>query len=91
MEMTAVILYEGALAHYDVEIGRDGICTARLTRYNGNQEHSPAKEIVLQKEGRHWVANNNNFTLSDDLGYAIETKAKPILDERKRGNTHPAG
>jgi hypothetical protein len=91
MEMTAVVLYEGALAHYEVEIGRDGICTARLSRYNGNQEHSPAKEIVLQKEGRHWVANDSNFELSDDLGYAIEIKAKPILDERKRGGTHPAG
>lgn len=28
--------------------------------------------------------------LSDDLGYAVELKAKPILEERRREGGHPA-
>jgi hypothetical protein len=89
MEMTAVVLYEGALAHFDVEVGRNGDCTARLARYNGNASVAPTQPIRLHKEGRHWVSEDINSSLSDDLGYAIELKAKPILEERKR-NGSPA-
>ena len=88
--MTAVVLYEGALAHFDVEIGRNGECIARLARYNGKQDSAPTQPIRLHKEGRHWVSNDINSSLSDDLGYAIELKAKPILEERKRSG-EPAG
>lgn len=90
MEMTAVVLYEGALAHFDVEVGRNGVCTARLSRYNGNPGNAPTQPITLHKEGRHWVSDNSDSALSDDLGYAIEQKAKPLLEERKRSGS-PAG
>ena len=90
MEMTAVVLYEGALAHFDVEVGRNGVCTARLARYNGKPGSAPTEIIRLHKEGRHWVSDNTDSTLSDDLGYAIEQKAKPLLEERKRSGS-PAG
>jgi hypothetical protein len=90
MEMTAVVLYEGALAHFDVEVGRNGICTARLARYSGKLDIAPTQTIRLHKEGRHWVSDDSNSSLSDDLGYAIEQKAKPILEERKRRG-EPAG
>ena len=33
MEVTAAVLYSGALAHYDVSIENRGVCTARLTDY----------------------------------------------------------
>ena len=87
MEMTAVVLYEGALAHFDVEVGRNGECTARLARYNGNPSVAPVQPIKLHKEGRRWVSQDINSNLSDDLGYAIELKAKQILEERKRGGS----
>lgn len=96
METTAVVLHEGALAHYDVHIGDDGRCYARLQQYNGRPEHTPPNQLVLHKERRRWVAEEQSREaqrfqdLSDELGYAIELKAKPFL-ERKRGVGHPAG
>lgn len=96
MEMTAVILHEGALAHYDVAVGADGRCFARLNKYNGSPEHTPPRELTLHKERRRWVADERQVSnerlqdLSDELGYAIELKAKPLL-ERKRDQRHPAG
>ena len=91
MEVTAVVLHGGALAHYDVEVGGDGICTAHLSKYNGRPDQTPPQNVTLHREGRHWVGNINNKDLSEDLGYAIELKAKPLLDSRKRGSEHPAG
>ena len=91
MEMTAVVLHEGALAHYDVEIGDDGRCYARLQKYNGRSEQAPPRQLTLQKERKRWVADERFRDLSDELGYAIELKAKPLLEGRNRGGGHPAG
>ncbi|HZF66286.1 MAG TPA: hypothetical protein VEZ55_17475 [Chitinophagaceae bacterium] len=92
MEVTAAVLHEGALAHYEVEIGRDGTCLARLSDYNTRTGKTPPRQIVLRKEGRHWVGDGVDRDLSDDLGYAIEIKAKPLLEStRNRMGTHPAG
>jgi hypothetical protein len=90
MEVTAVVLYDSALAHYDVEIGRDGNCTAHLSQYKGNNENQPPQHINLRKEGRRWIGDTNVSNLSDDLGYAIEIKAKPLIEGRKRNGEHPA-
>lgn len=89
MEVTAVVLHDGALAHYEVSIGRDGTCQAHLSNYRGNPGHMPPQEIALRKEGRRWVGNVSDKMLANDLGYAIEIKAKPFLDQRRRGG-HPA-
>jgi hypothetical protein len=90
MEVTAVVLYDSALAHYDVQIGENGRCTAHLAQYKGSPEHTPPQQINLHKEGRHWVGDVNIASLSDDIGYAIEMKAKPLIEERKRNGMHPA-
>ena len=89
--MTAVVLHEGALAHYDVEIGKDGRCFAHLQKYNGRAENAPPRDLTLQKERRRWVADERYKDLSDELGYAIELKAKPILENRNHFGGHPAG
>lgn len=91
MEVTAVVLHKGALAHYDVTIGTDGVCVAHLSSYNGAATTSPPHCITLQKEGRHWVSDSTHPNLSDDLGYAVELKARPFLDQRNRFGGHPAG
>jgi hypothetical protein len=91
MEVTAVVLYDSALAHYDVTIDNEGLCTAQLSQYKGSPEHSPPQHITLHKEGRHWIGDVNSAALSDDIGYAIEMKAKPFIEVRKRGGGHPAG
>ena len=91
MDMTAVVLHEGALAHYEVEVGEDGRCYARLQKYNGSHENAPPQRLTLHKERRRWIADDRYRDLSDELGYAIELKAKPILEGRLRSGGHPAG
>lgn len=91
MEVTAAVLYGGSLAHYDVRVENGGECYARLTSFKGNPSQQPPREIKLRKEGRHWVSNDVDNRLSDDLGYAVELKAKPILEGRRREGGHPAG
>ena len=90
MEVTAAVLHDGALAHYDVSIGRDGTCMARLSEYNSRSGKPPPHEVVLRKEGRHWIGEGADKHLADDLGYAIEIKAKPLLESRNRTGGHPA-
>jgi hypothetical protein len=89
MEVTAAVLYGGSLAHYDVRVRNSGECDARLTSYKGNQP--PPRQITFRKEGRHWVSPGTDISLTDDLGYAVELKVKPILEGRRRGGGHPAG
>ncbi|WP_121353315.1 hypothetical protein [Flavisolibacter nicotianae] len=91
MEITAAVLYGGSLAHYDVQVESGRECFARLSSYNGNPSQQPPSTIKLRKEGRHWVSDSAENGLSDDLGYAVELKAKPILEGRRRDGSHPAG
>jgi hypothetical protein len=91
MEVTAAVLYGGSLAHYDVQVANGGECVAKLSSYNGSPARRPPLEFTLRKEGRHWISSNADNSLSDDLGYAVELKAKPILENRKRDGSHPAG
>lgn len=90
MEITAAVLYGGSLAHYDVQVESGRECFARLSSYNGNPGQKPPHTIKLRKEGRHWVSDDVDHGLSDDLGYAVELKAKPILEGRRREGGHPA-
>lgn len=90
MEVTAAVLYGGSLAHYDVRVESGSECYAQLSSYKGNAAQQPPQHIKLHKEGRHWVSNDVDNQLSDDLGYAVELKAKPLLEYRRRGG-EPAG
>jgi hypothetical protein len=91
MEVTAAVLYNGSLAHYDVQVRGERECIARLSSFNGSPGNTPPSNLKLRKEGRHWVSSDNEGSLADDLGYAVELKAKPLLDSRKRDGGHPAG
>lgn len=91
MEVTAAVLYDGALAHYEVRIQGERECFAQLSNYNGNPTHQPPHTINLRKEGRHWVSTDADLHLADDLGYAVELKAKPLIESRRRMGGHPAG
>ncbi len=90
MEVTAAELYNGALAHYDVQVRGERECVAVLSSYNGQPTHIPPRELVLRKEGRHWVSSQQDGSLADDIGYAVELKAKPLLEGRRRGGGDPA-
>lgn len=88
MEVTAAVLYSGSLAHYDVRVESGNECYAQLSSYKGSPAQQPPQNIKLHKEGRHWVSTDVDNQLSDDLGYAVELKAKPLLEDRRRGG-HP--
>lgn len=90
MEVTAAVLYGGSLAHYDVRVESGSECHAELSSYRGHPSQQPPQSIRLKKEGRHWTSPEVDEQLSDDLGYAVELKAKPIIEDRRRGS-HPAG
>jgi hypothetical protein len=84
------VLYDGHLAHYDVQVENGRECFAQLSSFNGNPSQQPPNTIKLRKEGRHWVSQEVDNRLSDDLGYAVELKAKPMMEERRREGGHPA-
>ncbi|MBA2328743.1 MAG: hypothetical protein M3413_04525 [Bacteroidota bacterium] len=92
MEVTAAVLFGGALAHYDVSIQDRGVYRARLSAYKGSPENLPPADIIIRKEGRHWVSDIADNNLSEDIGYAVEIKVPKdyITNERKRGGGHPA-
>ena len=90
MEVTATVLHDGALAEYEVELRGGGVCTAHLARYKGNPDHTPPRTITLRKEGRRWTSDVADRDLSEGLGYAVETKAKPLIYGRGREGGHPA-
>ena len=94
MEVTAAVLYDGALAHYDVNIEREGVCVAQLASYKGHDGHQPPERLTIRKEGRHWVSNDGNRHLAQDIGYAVEIKVpKEVMQSagRNRNGEHPAG
>lgn len=90
MEVTAAVLYGGSLAHYEVQVSDGMECRARLSSFSGSPSQQPPQFLTLHKEGRHWVSTGGDNSLSDDLGYAVELKLKPLIDDRRRGG-HPAG
>jgi hypothetical protein len=92
MEVTAAVLYGGALAHYDVNIENRGVCSARLSSYKGNTGNMPPQTLTLRKEGRRWVSNEAGKDLTEDIGYAVELKVpKEVLmgTDRRRDGMHP--
>ena len=91
MEVIAAVLHDGKLAHYEVSIERNGVCEAHLSDFKGRPDQTPPRHVTLKKEGRRWVSDVADRTLVEDLGYAVEIKVKPLLEERKRGGGHPAG
>jgi hypothetical protein len=74
MEVTAVVLHRGALAHYTVsERGRDRF-DAHLLMYGGDPASSPPQQVSLEKQGRHCIGNVEDIELLDDIYYAVKEK-----------------
>ena len=72
MEVTAVVLHRGALAHYAVtERGKDRF-EAHLLKYGGDPAGSPPQNVSLEKIGRHCVGNVIEAGLMDDIYYAAK-------------------
>ena len=74
MEVSVVVLFKGALAHYRVQVKGRKEYLAELTTYKGLAENQPPHQILLRKQGRQWMSETADHQLSDDLGYAVEQK-----------------
>lgn len=93
MEITTAVLYDGALAHYDVSIENERQCIAHLADFKGSAQNAPPEHIHLRKEGRRWVSDINDQSLSQNIGNAIETKVPMeviLMNSRRRDHSHPA-
>lgn len=74
MEVTVVVLFRGALAHYSVAEQEQGKFEARLLKYTGSKLNSPPQEFLFRKEGRHCIGSIEEQDLMDDLCHAVQTK-----------------
>ncbi len=78
MEVTAAVLYKGALAHYTVTPGADGTFEAGLLKYSGGEATIPPLRLVFRKEGRHCTGNSQEQELMDDLYEAVKMQQDPM-------------
>jgi hypothetical protein len=76
MDVTAVVLYQGALAYYTVSRQGDGTYVARLLSYGGAQQSEPPQTIHFWSDGRHCNGSIENEELMDDLWLAVKEKLK---------------
>jgi hypothetical protein len=72
MEVTAVVLHRGALAHYSVHSDGEEHYEAHLVRYKGAPEHEPPQDIEFSKEGRHCTGSTEEQDLMDDICNAVQ-------------------
>jgi hypothetical protein len=72
MEVIAVVLHKGALAHYTVSRGNGESYTAHLIRYGGDVRNKPPRHLHFIEEGRHCSGDTNNQELMDDLCYTAK-------------------
>ncbi len=72
MEVTAVVLHKGALAHYTVTKTSSSYYSAHLIRYGGDVCNKPPRHLHFMEEGRHCSGNINDQELMDDLCYTAK-------------------
>lgn len=76
MEVTAVVLHKGALAHYTVQRNSDASFEAHLIRYKGAPENEPPHDIEFSKRGRHCTGSTEEQDLMDDICNAVQVSAR---------------
>lgn len=81
MDVTAVVLHRGALAHYAVHKDGEQVYEAHLLRYSGAREDEPPHEIEFRKAGRHCTGSTDEQDLMDDILNAVQSK------EQKEGSS----
>ncbi|MBB1284628.1 hypothetical protein HRH25_09610 [Flavisolibacter sp. BT320] len=76
MEVTAVVLHRGALAHYTVTLEGKDKFVARLLIYNGDPASTPPEQVQVERQGRHCIGNIEDEALLDELYYAAREKLR---------------
>ena len=92
MEKTVAVWYKGNLALYKISGGKEGVFNAELIKFDGPFEGGPPREFPLRKQGRHWMDDDTNQDLLDELGKAIEIQTinpMEISNIRRRDEGRP--
>ena len=76
MEVTAVVFYKGALAHYTVTWECGQKYEARLLDYRGTMDNEPPRVIRFIKEGRHCTGDTAEQDLMDELYSTVQYYSK---------------
>ena len=74
MEVKAVVLHKGALAHYTVTREQDSAYCAHLIRYGGDARDKPPKHLQFVEEGRCCSGDCADQRLMDDLCYTAKAQ-----------------
>jgi hypothetical protein len=76
MDVRAVVLHKGALAHYAVRTDGEKHYEAHLVRYKGAPEDEPPQEIAFDKAGRHCTGSTEEQDLMDDICNAVQVTVR---------------
>lgn len=87
MEIKALVLHKNAYALYVIGKECEGVFTATLKRYDGNQTQQPPPVITLTKSVRAWKGSTELQGLVDELGEVIEINIKSGMKFKSRDNT----
>jgi hypothetical protein len=72
MEVTVVVIYRQALAHYTVAVKNETLYEAGLLKYGGSSHDLPPPRIRFLKQGRHCTGDTDEQDLMDDLYHAVQ-------------------
>ncbi len=91
MDVTAVVLHEGALAYYTVTDNGEKGYVASLLEYRGLPEKMPPQKLSFIKQGRHCLGDVENQELMDDIFDAVKfkyTQSSPSLTGHNPGSPY---
>lgn len=72
MELTAVIPYKGALAHYFIRSNAYSVFETILSAYEGATANRPPSFFLMLKNGTRWMSSLEEEVVTEELGKAIE-------------------
>jgi hypothetical protein len=72
MELTAVIPYKGALAHYSIRSNAYSVFETILSAYEGVAANQPPSFFLMLKNGTRWMSSLEEEVFTEELGKAIE-------------------
>jgi len=73
VELEALIQYRSSTACFRIHTEGEGIYTAYLISFNGQESQLPPDEITLLKGVRNWTGSTEDDVLLDKLGEFINT------------------
>jgi hypothetical protein len=75
MELTTVVAYKGARAHYCLRTSCYSIWETTLAAYEGAAANQPPAFFLLLKNGTHWVSSLEEDLFTEELGRAIDQRS----------------